>query len=104
LSSTRFSSSWAAKDAAKVTCSWPSPEICIWPYVVKGPVFLPWGVPLQHLNFSYDVDLCFMYYITLSIFFNWKCVEPWKFFTKFETVPFLNCIITLWSTSDRRKQ
>jgi len=29
---------------------------------VIGPASLPWGVPLQLLNFLYDADLCFMYY------------------------------------------
>jgi hypothetical protein len=62
LGSTRCFSSWAARDVVKVPCSWRSLEICIWPYVVIGPASLPWGVPLQLLNFSYDADLCFMYY------------------------------------------
>jgi hypothetical protein len=58
---TRYSSSWAARDAAEVSCSWRRLEICIWPYVVIGLASLPWGVPLRLLNFSYPVDLCFMY-------------------------------------------
>lgn len=71
LSSTKCFSSWAPRGVPqvelqgmllKVPCSWRSLEICIWPYVVIGPASLPWGVPLQLLNFSYDADLCFMYY------------------------------------------